>query len=370
MAAPDRRRRARTAGLVGAIVGVAAAGVAGGIAVQKVLVRNTKAAPDPYQDEPFDALPYDAAPAVTTDEGVDLRVEVVEPPATGKRSRAKPDLTVVLVHGYALDMGTFHFQRRALAESVSPRYRVVAYDQPGHGRSGRLAAGDYSIQALGSALWRVIDQVAPDGPLALVGHSMGAMTIMALAEQHPELFGRRGRVRAVAMISTSAGKLDEVPLGLPNVLPRARARLLPVLAGAAKLTPGVIDRARGAATDVAYLLTRRYGFGSRPPSAAVVAYVERMNARTSIEVIAAYLGTLFTHSRYEALNALRHTDVLVVAGDKDLFTPLAHADEIARLLPSAELVVVPDSGHMALLEYPDLVDTPLLALLERAAKKR
>lgn len=369
MAAPDRRRRARTAGLLGALVGVAAAGVAGGIAVQKVLVRNTRTAPDPYRDEPFDALGYDSAPAVTTDEGVKLRVEVVEPP--GKRGRGgKPDLTVVLVHGYALDMGTFHFQRRALAEVASPRYRVVAYDQPGHGHSGRLSAGEYSIQALGSALWRVIEAVAPDGPLALVGHSMGAMTIMALAEQHPELFGRRGRVRAVAMISTSAGKLDEVPLGLPNVLPRARARLLPVLAGAAMLTPGVIDRARGAATDLAYLLTRRYGFGSRPPSAAVVAYVERMNARTSIEVIAAFLGTLFTHSRYEALKVLRHTDVLVVAGDKDLFTPLAHAEEIVRLLPSAELVVVPDSGHMALLEYPDVVNAPLLALLERAAKKR
>ncbi|GAA4201294.1 alpha/beta fold hydrolase [Actinocatenispora rupis] len=363
MATPDRRRRARTAGLLGAVVGVAAAGVAGGIAVQKLLVRKEKAGPDPYRDEPFDALPYDTETTVTTDGGVDLHVEVVEAP--GRRKRSAP--TVVLVHGYALDMGTFHFQRRALTEAG---YRVVAYDQPGHGRSARAADGGYSIQALGSALWRVIEQVAPDGPLVLVGHSMGAMTIMALAEQHPQLFGRRGRVRAVALISTSAGKLSEVPLGLPNVLPRARARLLPVLAGAAKLTPGVIDRARGAATDVAYLLTRRYGFGGASPSPAVVAYVERMNERTSIEVIAGYLETLFTHSRYAVLSVLADTDVLVVAGDKDLFTPLAHAEEIARLLPTAELLVVPDSGHMALLEYPDVVNQALLALVERAGRKR
>ena len=358
----ERRSRARTAGLVGAAVGVAAAGLAGGLAARRLLTRHGGARPDPYAEEPFDALPVDAELVVTTDEGVDLHVEVVEPPGSGA-----PELTVLFVHGYALDAGTFHFQRKALTGLESPRLRLVAYDQPGHGRSGRLAAGEYSIDALGGALWRVIEETAPDGPLVLVGHSMGGMTIMALAERHPELFGADGRVRAVAFVSTSAGELAGVPLGLPKLLPRAS--ILPALANAAKLTPGVIDRARGAAGDIAYLLTRRYGFAGAEPSPAVVRYVERMNARTSVEVIAGYVKTLYEHRRYRALEALRHTDVLVVAGDADVFTPLSHAEEICRLLPDATLLVLPNAGHMALLEYPDAVTEPLRELIVAAAKR-
>jgi pimeloyl-ACP methyl ester carboxylesterase len=355
--------KARTAGLLGALVGVVAAGVAGGIAAHKVATRRRSVitAGDPYAEEPFDGLPYDTELTVTTDDGVDLHVEIVEP-------AGEPDLTVIFVHGFALDMGTFHFQRKELSEVTRPTLRLVAYDQPGHGRSGRLAAGDYTIEALGAALHTIIQEVAPDGPLALVGHSMGGMAIMALAERQPELFVQR--VRAVALISSSAGKLSEESFGLPRVLTRARQRLLPVVAGAARLTPAMVDRARGASTEIAYLLTRRFGFAGAHPSRALVEYVERMNARTSMEVIVGFLNTLFEHTRYTALAALATCDVLVVCGDSDLFTPLAHSEEISRLLPSAELVVVPAAGHMALLEYPDQVNGPLRKLIERAARLR
>ncbi|MGA8114709.1 MAG: alpha/beta hydrolase, partial [Actinocatenispora sp.] len=351
-------------GLLGAAVGVAAAGVAGGIALQRLIVRRGRPVPaDPCADEPFDALRADAELTVTTADGVDLHVEIVEPPGDGP-----PDLTVVFVHGFALDMGTFHFQRKELSEVEVPRLRLVLYDQPGHGRSGRLAAGQYTIEALGEALHLLIEKVAPDGPLALVGHSMGGMSVMALAEKHPELFGPPGRIRAVALISTSSGRLAEVPFGMPSALTRIRQRLLPVLTGAARLTPAMIDRARGAATDLSFLLTRRFGFASSNPSPNLVSYVERMNSRTSIEVIAGFVNTLFEHSRATALAALARTPVLVVGGDADLFTPLSHSQEICRVLPSAELVVIPEAGHMALLEYPEIVNPALRTLLEKAAR--
>jgi pimeloyl-ACP methyl ester carboxylesterase len=371
------RRRARTAGMFGALAGVAAAGVAGGIALERlVLRRGRQQQDDPYADEPFDQLPTDGELTVTTEDGVDLHVEIVEPPGDGP-----PDLTVIFVHGFALDMGTFHFQRRELTGLTEPRLRLICYDQPGHGQSGRLAAGEYTIDALGAALYRVIEEVAADGPLVLVSHSMGGMTVMALAEQHPELFApaperrrrRRadptGRVRAVAFICTSAGRLADVTFGMPRFLAQARQRLLLVLTGAAKLTPAMIDQARGAATDVAHMLTRRFGFAGRNPSRSLVSYVERMNARTSIEVIAGFLGTLFEHARYTALAALAQTDVLVVAGDSDLFTPLSHSEEIVKLLPDAELVVIPEAGHVALLEYPEVVNAALRKLLDKAAQR-
>lgn len=364
----------RTAGLLGALAGVAAAGLAGGIAVERLVIRPRPVPDDdPYLDEPFGELPADEVRTVTTDEGVDLHVEVVEPPEPERKPRRRlfrradtgPDLTVILVHGFALDMGTFHFQRKDLSTLTKPRLRLVAYDQPGHGKSGRLAAGDYTIDALGAALYRVIEEVAPDGPLALVGHSMGGMTIMALAEQHPELFG--GRVRAVAQISSTAGELATESFGMPRLLTRARQGLLPVVAGATRHAPAVLDRARQASTQLAYALTKRFGFGPGKPSRALVRYVEKMNAGTSLEVIAGFLGTLFQHDRYDALVPISRTDVLIACGDHDLFTPLAHSEQMADLLPNAELVVIPDGGHMALLEYPEAVNGPLRKLLSRAA---
>jgi pimeloyl-ACP methyl ester carboxylesterase len=97
----------------------------------------------------------------------------------------------------------------------------------------------------------------------------------------------------------------------------------------------------------------------------VVSYVEKMNSRTSTEVVARYLRAIFTHARYPALEALKRTKVLVVCGDKDLLTPLAHSEEICRVLPDAELFVVPEAGHVAMLEFPDEVNGALLDFLAR-----
>src|SRR5439155_15028090 len=118
---------------------------------------------------------------VRTEDGVKLHVEVVEADVKGSRLtrmlQRRPPVTLVFAHGFCLDMGTFHFQRQAL----DGEYRMVFYDQPGHGRSGRLADGEYTLDSLGTALRHVIDEVVPTGRIVLIGHSMGGMTIMALA---------------------------------------------------------------------------------------------------------------------------------------------------------------------------------------------
>ena len=61
-----------------------------------------------------------------------------------------------------------------------------------------------TIDQLGRDLKAVIDAAAPEGPLVLVGHSMGGMTVMALADQYPELI--RDRVVGVAFVGTSCGR--------------------------------------------------------------------------------------------------------------------------------------------------------------------
>ncbi len=394
----------KAVGWAGALVGVAAAGAAAGVVAERyALSRTRRRVEDRYVDEPFGLLPFDSQRTVTVDGGVPLHVEVVEPDATG----VPPELTVVFVHGFCLDMGTWHFQRRALTElqrqraalvaagrkrrglaalrkadpveapaepvegevaatADDPRCRLVFYDQPGHGRSGRRDASDYDLDQLGADLAAIIAEVAPDGPLVLAGHSMGGMTVMALAERSPEFFA--DRVVGVALISTSAGHLDDVGLGIPPVLAKLRKPLMPTISGALKWQPELAEVGRRAGSDVAYLLTRRYGFGSKDPSPSLIDYVERMNSGTSVEVIAGYLGTLSEHDRYAALEVFDGIETLVVCGDNDMLTPVDHTREIARLLPGAELVEVADGGHVTLMEHGDLVNAHFVAFLRRAAR--
>jgi pimeloyl-ACP methyl ester carboxylesterase len=383
-------RAARTAGIAGAVVGVAAAGLATAFAVERVLVRRSVNKPgDPYVDEPFGDQPFDEELTVTAADGTDLHVEVVNPrmappgtaeespepairrwlgrkrsPLTGMSETAgtpqvKP--TIVFVHGFALDMGTFYFQRQALAERGD--HRLVFYDQPGHGRSSRLQSGTYDIAALGRSLAAVLDATVPDGHIILVGHSMGGMTIMAFAEQFPEWFGNR--VTGVVLMSTSAGLFDKATLGVSNVVARVSAPFFPLWDKAAKLGGGTIDRARVASSDLAWLLTRRYGFGDSQPSPSLVTFVESMNSKTSAETLTKYLNTLYRHSRLPALSALRGVPVLVIVGTRDYLTPVTHSEQIIKELPEAELLKIENSGHVVMLEKSDEVNAALIPFLEK-----
>jgi pimeloyl-ACP methyl ester carboxylesterase len=360
--APKGSRR-RRAGLISGIVGIAAAGVAAGVAAERVLLRRRRSGErDPYRDEPFGALPADEYRTVTTAQGIPLHVEITGSP--------KAPLTVVFVHGFCLDMGTFHFQRKEL--STMGGIRTVSYDQPGHGRSGRLDKGEYTMDLLGDALRTVLEQTTTRGRVVLVGHSMGGMSIMALADAHPELFtsdGRRkdGRIAGAVLISTSAGELSGVTLGLPQVLVRFRKPLLPVISGAGWVTAGMLDRAREASTDLAWLLTRKYGFGSDIQSPALVSYVERMNSATRTESVARYLRALYSHDRVLALSAFKDTPVQVICGDEDLLTPVEHSEAICEALPHAELVVIPRGGHVALLEHSEAVNDAMIPFLRMIA---
>ena len=138
----------------------------------------------------------------------------------------------------------------------------------------------------------------------------------------------------MVLISTSAGELGGVTFGMPQVLVRFRKPLLPLISGAGWVTAGMLDRAREASTDLAWLLTRKYGFGSAKVSPALVSYVERMNSATRTESVARYLRTLYTHDRVMALGAFAEIPVLVMCGDEDLLTPVEHSEAICGALPT------------------------------------
>jgi len=353
--------RSRALGLSAALAGAVAAGVAGGAAAERRRVRAPRSHPDPGAAEAFGELPATRRRWVSADDGVRLYVEEV--------GDADAPLTVVFSHGYALQLGVWHYQRLAL--SGPPVGRLVFYDQRAHGRSGRGPRGHATIDQLGSDLERIVDACAPTGPLVLVGHSMGGMTIMALADRRPDLFTADRRVVGVALLSTSSGRLAEVSLGLPALGGRLLGRALPGVWSGLGRRAAVLDarRTRSRGSDLSYALTRRFSFGSSTVSPALVELMERLLAATPTEVLVDFAPTFLAHDKLDALAHLRNASVLVLTGSADVQTPLPHARAIAEALPDAELVVVPGAGHMVILERPEVVDAQLRSLVARARQR-
>ncbi|MFS8204433.1 alpha/beta fold hydrolase [Streptomyces sp. CWNU-52B] len=365
----------KAGGVAGVAIGVVAAGAAAGVAIERLTVgrgmrRKARLALD--STGPYGALRGVPGKA-SADDGTELYYEVDEVEADSglapRRRRlfgrkAPAPVTVVFSHGYCLSQDAWHFQRAALRGVV----RTVHWDQRSHGRSERGVAQvqdgkPVTIDQLGRDLKAVIDAAAPEGPLVLVGHSMGGMTMMALADQFPDLI--RDRVVGVALIGTSSGKLGEVNFGLPVAGVNAVRRILPGVLKALGQRAELVERGRRATADLFAGIIKRYSFASRDVDPAVARFAERLIEATPIDVVAEFYPAFTEHEKTEALGRFAGLPVLVLAGVKDLVTPSEHSESIADLLPDAELVLVPDAGHLVILEHPEVVIDRLADLLAR-----
>lgn len=333
----------RVAGAVGAAAGLLAVGAAAGVVAERTVVAKSGRA-DPEGDEPFGKL-RSTPIQVPVSGGASLHVEVEE------CTRPNPEgLTLIFCHGYALNEDCWHYQRRDLRALG----RLVFWDQRSHGRSARSVAETNTIDQLGRDLQAVIDSVAPTGPIVLVGHSMGGMTVMQLALDRPELFGTR--IRGLALLSTSPGGLQDVSLGLPAFAAKPLHRLLPVTAAVLMRNANFVEMGRSRVNDLSLLLTRYYSFGSRA-SPAVAEFTHRMLSETPIDVISEFLPTLQQHDRRRALAVMGRLPALIMVGDIDRMTPAEHSREMLTQMPRAEFELIPDSGHMMILEdYPQVND--------------
>ncbi|MFE7719309.1 alpha/beta fold hydrolase [Nocardia rhizosphaerihabitans] len=131
---------------------------------------------------------------VTTADGADLRIHVYGPDTAP---------TLVLIHGWACSIEYWNPQISAFAGE----YRVVSYDQRGHGEStlGTVAPSEHT---LADDLATVLDATLRPGEKAvLAGHSMGGLTIQAWAKHHPEQVSERAA--AVLLANTANGGIRE-----------------------------------------------------------------------------------------------------------------------------------------------------------------
>jgi pimeloyl-ACP methyl ester carboxylesterase len=288
---------------------------------------------------------------VVTDDGVRLHVEVDD---------ATSDLTVVFAHGFTARLAEWELQRAALRG----RARLVFWDQRGHGRSAATPLPDATIDRTGRDLGEVLDAVVPTGPVVLAGHSMGGMSIMALARQRPELFG--SRVVGVFLLATSSGGLVETGLLGWAVKVIRWLGLLPLYLRGLQLVAPVLERFRRRGSVFGRWFTRRLLFGRDDADPAKVRLVQTLLEETPFPVSAAFYATFLDHDETASLPVLRRVPVTVVAATHDRLTPVAHGRRIAEEIgDDAELVVVPGAGHSVNLTRTEIVDRALLDLLDR-----
>jgi pimeloyl-ACP methyl ester carboxylesterase len=368
----------KVTGIAGAAIGVLAAGAAAGVAVERMTVgrgMRLKARLALDSAGPYGTLRGTPGKAYA-DDGTELYYEVDEVvpdpgPAVSPRRRrlfgrkAPAPVTVVFSHGYCLNQDSWHFQRAALRGVV----RTVHWDQRSHGRSGRGVAQhedgvELTIDQLGRDLKAVLDAAVPEGRIVLVGHSMGGMTVMALAAQYPDLI--RERVVATAFVGTSSGRLGEVNFGLPVAGVNVVRRVLPGVLKALGTQAALVEKGRRVTADLFAGIIKRYSFASKDVDPAVERFAERMIESTPIDVVAEFYPAFTDHDKTAALAYFQNLPVLVLAGVQDLVTPSEHSEVIADLLPDAELVLVADAGHLVMLEHPEVVTDRLADLLTRA----
>lgn len=311
-----------------------------------------------WEHTPTEAL------TVTTEDGVPLHVEIDAPEAgsRGRRHLTGRAPTVVLVHGFALTMQCWILQRRAL---IREGFRVVAYDQRGHGRSGEPDLESCTVDQLGRDLEAVLAATCPTGPVVLIGHSMGGMTVMSYAGQHADAV--RERVLAVALVSTSPGGHEVTELGLGSMAGKVVGSLGPGVLTRLSRHVGPINALRKMGKTVQDAVVARWAFDS-PVSPELVDHVTDMIFGTSFEVMAAFLPGIDALDLAPDIVALTGVETLVLNGEGDLVTPPAHSEEIVRILPGAEHVVIQNAGHILMLEHERLVTEQLLMLIGRAQR--
>lgn len=322
---------------------LAAAGV-GGALVQRRHGRRIEADPenaalvDPPSGRPLE---------IRSPDGTMLHAEVFGP---------DDGTTVVLAHGWTemLDYWTY-----VIADLTARGLRVVAYDLRGHGDSDPAADGDYAIERFGEDLEAMLQGCVPDGRrVAVAGHSLGAMSIAAWAEQHDVA----RRVFAVALINTGVGDLIAESLLFP--LPAFAQAVNKALAVHGFL--GVHAPLPRTSTPASHAAIRYIAFGPEA-TPAQIAFYERMlvacppEARASIGIA---MSELELHHALEKITV----PTLVIGSEIDRLTPPSHARKIAEMLPNLDrLIILPETGHMSPLERPAEVSRAIAKLVAGAA---
>jgi len=227
---------------------------------------------------------------------------------------------LVLVHGAAVDGRMWRPQLAGLADELT----VVAWDEPGSGRSSDVPAG-FGLPDYAGCLAAVIEALAL-GPAHVAGLSWGGTVAQELYRHRPDL------IATLILADTYAGWKGSLPGDELRARVEGTRRMLAAPPGEGDLTfPGLFAGA---------------------PRAELVPLLEAMAADVRPHSVRVALGVMAAADQRDLLPHIS-VPTLLIWGERDARSPLGVARRFARAIPHAQLVVIPGAGHLSNLEQPE-----------------
>lgn len=244
---------------------------------------------------------------------------------------------VVLAHGFAIDMHEWN----VIAEDLVRRgFRVIAFDQRGHGRSDIGSQGVGSRQMVDDYLAVLRDYDVTGG--ILVGHSMGGfLAIRALVEQ-PTALARH--LRGCVLMATFAGDVNRKNFQNRVQIPMIQSGVM-----------GKMIRSNAAA---AFLAKSVMGDEKHPQM--MDAFIDTFR-RTDLQQLVPILTAFVKEDRYGELGNIS-LPCRIVVGEKDKTTPPFHTDWLHEGIKGSTLRRIPGKGHMLNWEAPEILVEEIVAL--------
>jgi 3-oxoadipate enol-lactonase len=248
---------------------------------------------------------------------------------------------LVFAHGLFFDNRMWERQM----DQFSSRYRCIAFDFRGQGKSKALSGG-YDMDTLARDAIELIESLE-SGPVHFIGLSMGGYVGMRVAARRPDL------VRSLILMATSAE--PESMLNYPRYYGLVAAALT---VGISVLKPTVF------------------------PVLFSDAFLRDPNKRAVRRDILKWFGQNrrwgISMSAYSVLSRLSISDelvqisapTLVLCGEKDVATPPSKSISLARKIKRAELVMISEAGHMINLEVPERVNEEIERFLSELREKQ
>ena len=242
---------------------------------------------------------------------------------------------LVLIHGFSHSLETWE----PLADALESEYRVIRFDLPGHALTGARVDAAYSVDDTVAQVAALLEQIAPDH-FVIGGNSLGGLVSWRYAAANPDA------VDALVLIS---------PGGYPNL--------------------GVGDEPAPVPGQVRLFLTTAPGAGIAAATGALYAdpsritpeQVERIGALMRVEGVGTALVERIEQFTLPDPNPGLRTiaaPALVIWGAQDRMIPATHGPRFAAAMGNAELMLLPDAGHMPQEERPEELATALRRFLE------
>jgi len=243
-------------------------------------------------------------------------------------------LPLLFIHGYPLNRFLWKPQWTGLSDVA----RIIVPDLRGHGNS-EAGPAPYSMDSFAQDCFELISALSISSPFVVCGLSMGGYIAMAMLRLHPE------RIAGLILTATrSASDTPEAKAGRDQSIQLVQEQ------GTRPVIEGMLSR----------LLSPK-SLTNRPE---IITQARQIMASLPASTIIKDLQGLKERPDSTALLASSTQPTLIIHGKDDQIVPLAEAQNLQNTIPGAQLVVVPDAGHLLNLEQPDLFNAAIRQFLK------